>query len=131
MRACAAALAAFAVAAPAAGATGAGACTGGATQADLDRCAEEAYAAADFALNEAFASAVAVAARMDREGEGGAEEMLRIAQRAWLPFRDSACELEALPFEGGSVQNMVRLGCLERQTRQRTADLRIFAGMMN
>jgi len=139
VRACAAALAAFAAAAPPAGASGHGTCSGGATQADLDLCADRAYRAADIALNEAFATARAVAARMDREDKGGpgrggavgAEEMLRHAQRAWLPFRDGACAVEALPFEGGSVQTMVRLGCLERQTRQRTADLRIFAGMIN
>ena len=52
---------------------------------------------------------------------------LRDAQRAWIAFRDRACEVEGMRYEGGSIQPMIVAGCLERLTRARSEDLRLLA----
>ena len=48
------------------------------------------------------------------------------AQRAWIVFRDQACEAESLLARGGTMQPQLFHVCLARLTRQRTEDLRIF-----
>lgn len=97
-------------------------CPGATTQLELNDCAAQAYARADTALNQAYGEAMAYAR------QSGTVDILRKAQRSWLPFRDAACEAEASTFAGGSIQGMVRTLCLERLTRARTQDLKIFAG---
>ena len=59
-----------------------------------------------------------------KPGEVPAEETLRNAQRAWIPFRDRACEAESLAARGGTMQNQLYLMCLTRLTTRRTEDLR-------
>ena len=88
-------------------------------QQELNRCADLAFQAADAELNDAYADAVAFA----RDMGGEAEDKLRVAQRAWVTIRDAACEAEAYPNEGGSMQPMVYSYCLARLTDQRRADL--------
>lgn len=45
------------------------------------------------------------------------------SQRAWLPFRDRQCEIEAGRYAGGSMAPMIRTQCLTRLTRERTEQL--------
>ena len=107
--------------------------TGGAAQAnncdttmvqqELNRCADLDFQAADSELNDSYADAVAFA----RDIGGEAEDKLRVAQRAWVAFRDAACDAEAYPNEGGSMQPMVYSYCLARLTDQRRADLISFS----
>ncbi len=92
-------------------------------QQDMNRCADLAFQAADGELNDAYADAVAFA----RDVGGEAEDKLRVAQRAWVTFRDAACDAEAYPNEGGSIQPMVYSYCLARLTEQRRADLIAFS----
>lgn len=92
-------------------------------QQEMNRCADLAFQAADGELNDAYADAVNFA----REIGGEAEDKLRIAQRAWVTFRDAACEAEAYPNEGGTMQPMVYSYCLARLTDMRRADLISFA----
>ena len=92
-------------------------------QQEMNFCADLAFQAADAALNDAYAEAVKFA----REVGGDAEDKLRVAQRAWVTFRDAACDAEAYPNEGGSMQPMVYSYCLARLTDVRRADLIAFA----
>ena len=81
--------------------------------------------AADQVLNRAYAMAMEVA-----QGRGEAQEAsLREAQRAWIAFRDRACEAEALLFEGGTAQPLTGTACLVRLSSVRTGDLRRYVGM--
>lgn len=109
-------------------------CAGGATaeqtncdttmaQQELNFCADLAFQAADAELNDAYADAVKFA----RAIGGEAEDKLRVAQRAWVTFRDAACQAEAYPNEGGTMQPMVFSYCLTRLTDVRRADLIEFA----
>ena len=77
--------------------------------------------ALDAALNAAYAAAVA-------RVEGGPQEaLLRDAQRAWIAFRDAACDAEASLYEGGTFQPVAGTECRTRLTQARTGDLRIVA----
>lgn len=108
------------------------------TQMELNFCAEQAWMAADADLNLAYRQALTQAkvrdgddAAQDLEQPLGMEDGLRVAQRAWIPFRDAACSAEATLAQGGSIQPMVGTLCLERLTRRRTEDLLLFARPMN
>lgn len=103
-------------------------CSNQVTQADMNQCGYIDYQQADDALNDAYGWAVAQARDMESYGQPGAEAALRSAQRAWITFRDLACEAEGLQAEGGSMQPMLISGCLTRLTWARHDDLLIFAG---
>lgn len=92
-------------------------CANAVAQPDLNDCAVQSWERADARLNDAYAAALA------RAGGPGDEDRLRAAQRAWIVFRDAACEAEA-PLEAlGQMTPMLHYGCLEHLTLQRAADL--------
>lgn len=105
-------------------------CDNAMTQLDMNRCAHQAYVLADEDLNLAYGMAVDMARAMDeylQDGDVPAVQLLRDAQRAWITFRDKACEVESTIVRGGSMQPLVYSSCLERETRARTESLRYFA----
>lgn len=97
-------------------------CTAPQTQLLMNMCAGRDYDLADAALNAAWGPARSYAKQI---GQG---EALLKAQRAWLAYRDAACEVQASPFEGGSIQPLVRLTCLSEVTAARTRMLLEFKG---
>lgn len=105
-------------------------------QANLNECARRSYRAADDALNAAWSKARDCAEAQDErhrsDGSAGfdsvdgprpASDLLLDAQRAWLTFRDGHCATENVEMSGGSMWPMTFTGCLERLTRERTAEL--------
>lgn len=108
---------------PARGAAQPADCTAPMTQAGMNACAMEAWRAADDALDAAYARAVSAIAARDPDGSRGLQALLREAQRAWIVFRDAACEAEAALHAGGSIEPLIRAACLERLTVERTRDL--------
>ncbi|MEQ8367703.1 MAG: lysozyme inhibitor LprI family protein [Roseicyclus sp.] len=91
-------------------------------QQGINLCLAAEYERADADLNAVYQAA--------RAGTGETmSSLLRDAQRAWIPFRDAACEAEAEYMRGGSGEPMMRFSCLIRLTKARTDDLRAFAGM--
>jgi uncharacterized protein YecT (DUF1311 family) len=102
-------------------------CEGAVTQLDLNDCTHAAWMAADEELNLAYGAALEAARQYDSWPEGRAEDTLRAAQRAWVAYRDAACEAEAALWDGGSAQPMILSGCLGRLTTQRTDDLWAYA----
>ncbi|WP_269434073.1 lysozyme inhibitor LprI family protein [Pelagovum pacificum] len=93
---------------------------GGTTQMEMNACSQRDYEAADVKLNEAWGEAIETARTF------GYDDKLLTAQRAWITYRDAACEAEAATFEGGSMAPLVRNSCLARLTETRTEDLTIF-----
>ena len=49
----------------------------------------------------------------------GADKALLAAQRAWIAYRDSQCELAGFEARGGSMEPMLVSGCLADLTRKR------------
>ena len=86
-------------------------------QNDMNRCAADEYKKADAELNKVYQQLVP-------KLEGEHKEKLKVAQRAWIAFRDAHCEYEAFAFDGGSMQPLIRYSCLEAVTRERTKQLR-------
>jgi uncharacterized protein YecT (DUF1311 family) len=115
------------LAAPDRGTAQAADCAAPLTQGDLNFCAMEAWLAADDDLNAAYAEAVDAAEAFDPDGTEGVEALLRDAQRAWIVFRDAACDAEAALHAGGSMEPLIRATCLERLTVRRAEDLWTYA----
>lgn len=93
------------------------------TQRDMNHCAYLDYQAADEDLNLAYGMPRGMA---DRIGPHAVTK-LRDAQRAWITFRDLACEVEGLLFEGGTMEPLIVDSCKAGLSRQRTEQLRYFA----
>jgi uncharacterized protein YecT (DUF1311 family) len=103
-------------------------CTNPTSQVEMTGCAALAFERADEDLNLAYGMARDAMRARDADLPADAvpgEIILRDAQRAWIPFRDQACEAESLLMRGGTGQSMLFHSCLERLTRQRTEDLRL------
>lgn len=116
--ACGAVLALAAFARPLAAQDVEEACPGARTQTELNYCAAQRYTRADSVLNHRYREVM-------RTLEAAPEraEALRAAQRAWIRFRDAQCAFQASRYEGGSMQPMIRLLCLETVTRDRAEGL--------
>ncbi len=54
-------------------------------------------------------------------------DALLAAQRAWLKFRDSECEVEAYAVRGGSMEPQIAAECEARLTQERTKQLAAIA----
>jgi uncharacterized protein YecT (DUF1311 family) len=102
-------------------------CSKAVVQLELNLCAERAWKMADEDLNLAYGFAQSAMKKIDEAlpaDQRGAEESLRVAQRAWIAFRDSGCAAEGYRVRGGSMEPMVIYACRERMTRARTEELR-------
>ena len=105
------------------------------TQTDMNICAGQDYKAADSELNITYKAAIAQMKDMDADLPPelkGAEKTLREAQRAWIPYRDKACESHGFMARGGSMESMLVGSCLADLTRKRTKELKDLArGLAN
>ncbi len=86
------------------------------TQSAMNLCAQQNYAQVDADLNKAYRALKGVLP------EGG-EEVLRMAETAWLQFRDRDCDFERSAFAGGSIAPMIYDTCLAERTTARTNEL--------
>ncbi len=96
-------------------------------QQEMNYCAYQDFLVADEKLNAVYGLAIAAAKKMDGYYEGnqqGAEQALREAQRAWVIFRDKACEVEGFVSRGGTMEPLLVSSCKARLTEQRTEGLR-------
>ncbi len=108
-------------------------CENAQTQFEMNMCAAQDYQAADDELNaiwkEARARADELDAQFDKEMQGAAAALIG-AQRAWINYRDSNCELAGWEAHGGSMEPMVISACLAEMTRARTRELREFVTVL-
>jgi uncharacterized protein YecT (DUF1311 family) len=83
----------------------------------MDICAGQDFAQADAGLNSNYQ---ALMAKITPSGQAS----LRIAQRAWMDYRDKECAFETAGSADGSVHPMVETECRTALTRQQTARLK-------
>jgi uncharacterized protein YecT (DUF1311 family) len=83
---------------------------------DLSNCLADALEKQDAILNKTYL-------RTMEYTEKETQEQLRKAQRAWIRYRDAACEAEASLYRGGTAEYPARMACLERMTRMRNREL--------
>jgi uncharacterized protein YecT (DUF1311 family) len=91
------------------------------SQAELNTCASDAFSKADAELNQVYQQLLKKYA-----GDNGLVRRLRLAQQAWLRFRDANVgALYPEPESGqGSVNPMCRAMEMARLTMERTEDLK-------
>lgn len=105
-------------------------CDNANTQMEMDACASDQYQQADAELNTVYREAVSRLERADREFSEissnlvGAVDALKVAQRAWIAFRDASCDLAGFEARGGTLERTIYIGCQTELTRKRTAELR-------
>jgi uncharacterized protein YecT (DUF1311 family) len=101
-------------------------CANAVAQQDLNQCAYEDWEVVDAELNDIYAEAMALLegwdADLPKDEQGGARA-LRDAQRAWITFRDKACEAEGYAIKGGSAEPLLVYGCMRQLTQDRSAQL--------
>lgn len=84
----------------------------------------------DGQLNAAYASLMAQSKEIDQEMSSGGysapsqEEALRGMQRAWIAFRDGACDFAAAQWTGGTGAGPARVGCLMHRTAEQAQHLK-------
>jgi uncharacterized protein YecT (DUF1311 family) len=100
-------------------------------QMEMTFCAQKGWQEADADLNAVYKEAMAAMKETDSylpDDMKGAATALRDAQRAWIPYRDKACEAYGFQARGGSMEPMLIYGCLATMTRQRVEELKDLAG---
>lgn len=101
-------------------------CANAVTQMDMNQCAYDDWEAADADLNDAYKEAMNLLqgwdADLPKDEQGGAQA-LKEAQRAWITFRDKACEAEGYAMKGGSAEPLLVYGCMRQLTEDRTNQL--------
>lgn len=106
-------------------------CANAADQQTMNQCARAEWQAADAELNSAYQMAMDFMRSIDADlpaEEQGAAKALRDAQRAWISFRDLACQAEGYLMQGGSAQPMIISGCMTVLTQERSRSLVELAG---
>ncbi|MGI9402711.1 MAG: lysozyme inhibitor LprI family protein [Rhizobiaceae bacterium] len=105
-------------------------CSAPSTQIEMTSCAGLEWEAADAELNAIWDKALAIAEDEDAflissggDNRPGYVETLRNAQRAWIDFRDFACEFRGFQARGGSMESMLVNQCLAEMTKERTIKL--------
>ena len=101
-------------------------CANAMAQVDLNACAYQDWEAADADLNAAYKRAMALLQDWDANlpaAEQGGAQALKEAQRAWITFRDKACEAEGYAMRGGSAEPLLVYGCMRLLTEERTGHL--------
>lgn len=83
----------------------------------MNVCWANEYKTADDRLNKAYRDFVA---KLDPADKG----QLKIAQTAWLKYRDTNCQFVADEYKGGSMRPMIEAICLTDVTDARTKELK-------
>jgi uncharacterized protein YecT (DUF1311 family) len=87
------------------------------TTAAMHACANERYQKADRELSTVYGELMK---RLDK----GRQEKLRLAQRAWLRFRDAHADFEGDYARGGTLAPVIKMSALADLTEARVAELR-------
>lgn len=103
---------------------------GGETTFGMTQCLSSETEVWDVFLNDEYRQTMAWAKAMDAdEAEVFPEfanraDALKKAQRAWLVYRDAACDLEYARGGSGSIRQLYGAGCFMQMTAQRTIELK-------
>jgi uncharacterized protein YecT (DUF1311 family) len=91
-------------------------CANAVSTAEMIKCLDKAYEAADRDLNALYG-------RIQKVVDPDELRALVSAERLWLQYRDATCQAEYKLFGGGTAGPPTRLACLVAETRARHASL--------
>ena len=94
-----------------------GDCQNATSTAAMRACENARYEKADRELNVVYQKLI-------KELEAGPREKLRVAQNAWLRFRDANSDFQASLAEGGTMAPLLKISTLAEMTEARTEELR-------
>jgi uncharacterized protein YecT (DUF1311 family) len=94
------------------------------SNAEYQVCLYKSYQIANRRLNQVYKKLIGKISGNERK------ELIK-AQRTWVQFRDSNCSFEVYASRGGTGYSGFLDQCLERMTRQRTADLSIIQNKLS
>ncbi|MGQ0563647.1 MAG: lysozyme inhibitor LprI family protein [Gemmobacter sp.] len=103
--------------------------TDGSTTVGMGFCLDAEWQWWDARLNRVYADLMAQdKAADDAMAEAGTTvpslaDNLRAMQRAWIPFRDAACDYEMAQWGGGTGQGPALVGCLMMETGRQTLSM--------
>lgn len=86
----------------------------------MNDCAARLAETADQDLNDVYQTV------RDKYKDTPQGDRLVDAQLAWIAFRDANCQFASSRFEGGSIAPLIYSNCVERMTKQRTAELKAY-----
>jgi len=87
-------------------------CAAPQTQSEMNLCADADFQKADSQLTAVYAKFKPVPPK------------LRVAERAWIAYRDAECDFQGDASAGGSMQPMIISGCMATLTEERIKTLR-------
>lgn len=92
---------------------------------EINACAKLQFDEQDRLLNVAYQALLkAVPAANDPGISGDSPRALLVkAQRRWVDFRDADCKAKYQLYAGGTIKNVIYLGCMRERTQQRIKDL--------
>lgn len=85
-------------------------------QNDLNECTATHLSVEDRQLNKSYGKLQALL-------DSNEKNQLKLAQRAWIDFRDKSCKFSARQLKGGSAYTMEHNSCLINYTHQRRIEL--------
>ncbi|MGZ3775117.1 MAG: lysozyme inhibitor LprI family protein [Pseudobdellovibrionaceae bacterium] len=83
------------------------------------QCVSEEYQRQDKKLNKEYK---VLMKELNKDNSDEGKEIVRRvinAERAWINFRDTSCDVDGIEMLGGSGESLVVSGCLGRVTRER------------
>lgn len=83
---------------------------------DMKICASENLEEQDKRLNEVYA-------KLMNKLDKGEQKKLKIAQRAWITYRDANCDFAAGEMRGGTGEGLIYVSCLGSMTSDRADEL--------
>lgn len=100
-------------------------CAAATSTVDIVECANQNLAGAHARLNHAYKNAFSRISSSDYDAEIKIKfrKALQEAQRKWIAFRDSECELASFKDYKGTISSIIRIGCLESMTSARVSEL--------
>jgi uncharacterized protein YecT (DUF1311 family) len=94
-----------------------GACPTAGSTVEMRQCFDRAFRAADAELNRVYAA-------LQRKADPRGRTLLRLAQRAWIAYRDAECRFRASESEDGTLYPIELLSCRTDLTKERARELR-------
>ena len=106
-------------------------CSDASSTMEMKACMDKKLQTADAVLNKSYQEVKALAAKQDKDNDGimigvpkgEVTRRLVAAEKAWITFRDTSCDLQATEMLGGTGEGLVNLSCLVDQTTKRTQEL--------
>ncbi|WP_397532750.1 lysozyme inhibitor LprI family protein [Roseateles sp.] len=100
-------------------------CVTQANTSEVNQCAKQQFEQQDKLLNAAYQAALQVVPSANEPGTSGEtpRALLVKAQRRWVEFRDADCKAKYQVFAGGTIRNVIYLGCMRERTEQRIKEL--------